>query len=102
MTDSGVDTTLDSDMESVTSSMYAFRHDGRRRSIFAFPVADRRYHAVETNRYPLPNDEEETMRLDELHYLYRSLLGGNVVVPIGRKASSILDVGTGSGRWAIE
>jgi ubiquinone/menaquinone biosynthesis C-methylase UbiE len=57
---------------------------------------------LETNHYPLPNDAEETLRLDELHYLYRCLLGRNVIVPIGRKPTNILDVGTGSGRWAIE
>jgi len=37
-----------------------------------------------------------------LHYLYRCLLGRNIVVPIASKPRHILDVGTGSGRWAIE
>ena len=37
-----------------------------------------------------------------MHYLYRCLLGRNIVVPIASKPRHILDVGTGSGRWAIE
>jgi len=62
-----------------------------------------RYHGIEGNRYLLPNDTEEVSRLDDLHYLYRCLLGGrNIVAPIARKPTHILDVGTGSGRWAIE
>jgi SAM-dependent methyltransferase len=61
-----------------------------------------RYHGIEGNRYLLPNDADEVSRLDDLHYLYRCLLGRNIVAPIPSKPTHILDVGTGSGRWAIE
>jgi SAM-dependent methyltransferase len=34
--------------------------------------------------------------------VYRKILGDNIVAPITRKPTDILDVGTGSGRWPIE
>jgi len=75
---------------SVTSSTYEHRY------------GKRRYHGVTNNPYPLPNDEDEKERLDELHQCYRTLFGGNVVTPIRRKPTQIVDVGTGSGQWVIE
>lgn len=51
--------------------------------------------------YVLPKDLGEINRLDFQHYLYRAALKGNHVAPIGIP-QSVLDVGTGSGRWAIE
>ena len=44
---------------------------------------------------------EDIRRLDDLHFMYRCHLGTNIVAPI-EKPKAILDVGTGSGRWAIE
>ena len=61
-----------------------------------------RYHGVEGNEYPLPNDTEEHTRLDNLQYMFRNLLGRNVVAPIGSRPTRILDVGAGSGRWVVE
>jgi SAM-dependent methyltransferase len=61
-----------------------------------------RYHGIEGNSYPLPNDEDEVSRLDDLHFVYRVILGDNIVAPITRTPTDILDVGTGSGRWPIE
>ena len=62
-----------------------------------------RFHGTD-NRYPLPNDSEEIVRLDELHYMYRGFLGRNVLAPIShtKRPTNILDIGTGSGRWPIE
>ena len=57
---------------------------------------------MDTSRYPLPNDTEEVIRLDKLHYLFRCVLRRNVVAPIIHNPAAILDVGTGSGRWVIE
>ena len=61
-----------------------------------------RYHGIEGNSYPLPNDADEVNRLDDLHYVYRAILGDNIIAPITRTPTDILDVGTGSGRWPIE
>ncbi|HEU0025479.1 MAG TPA: hypothetical protein VFQ25_00045 [Ktedonobacterales bacterium] len=51
--------------------------------------------------YNLPRDLEEMNRLDFQHYLFRFALQGNFAVPI-QAPRSILDVGTGTGRWARE
>ncbi len=51
--------------------------------------------------YTLPRDIEETNRLDFQHYILRFAFQGNYAAPISQPAS-ILDVGTGTGRWAIE
>lgn len=51
--------------------------------------------------YALPRDLEEANRLDFQHYILRNAFQGNYAAPISNP-SSILDVGTGTGRWAIE
>ncbi|HEX9036619.1 MAG TPA: class I SAM-dependent methyltransferase [Ktedonobacterales bacterium] len=51
--------------------------------------------------YNLPRDLEEMNRLDFQHYLFRAALRGNYAAPIAYPRS-ILDVGTGTGRWARE
>src|SRR5690348_2801367 len=51
--------------------------------------------------YMLPADMQEINRLDFQHYLLRHAFHGNYAAPI-RDPRSILDVGTGTGRWARE
>lgn len=51
--------------------------------------------------YVLPKDMDEVNRLDFQHYMMRYGLRGNYAAPIGAP-DSILDVGSGTGRWAIE
>jgi len=34
--------------------------------------------------------------------MFRYLLGGNILAPVGPKPTRILDIGAGSGRWAVE
>jgi ubiquinone/menaquinone biosynthesis C-methylase UbiE len=57
---------------------------------------------LEKSVYPLPNDEEEHKRLDYLQLTCRLHLGTNVVAPISANPTGILDVGAGSGAWAVE
>ena len=52
--------------------------------------------------YPLPNDNEEHKRLEDVQLVFRSIVGGNVVAPISEHPTQILDVGTGAGAWVIE
>jgi ubiquinone/menaquinone biosynthesis C-methylase UbiE len=54
------------------------------------------------NQYPLSNDDEEISRLHSLHFLAQGTFGANVLAPINPDATTIVDVGAGSGRWAIE
>jgi ubiquinone/menaquinone biosynthesis C-methylase UbiE len=51
--------------------------------------------------YLMPYDVEELNRLDFQHYMLRATLRGNYAAPIG-SPSSILDIGTGTGRWPRE
>lgn len=63
----------------------------------------RRYHAYRAGQYPLPNDEAEQSRMDLLHHIWRTMQGGELLSK--KPASSphrILDIGTGTGIWAID
>ncbi len=51
--------------------------------------------------YLLPSDMGETNRLDFQHYMLRFALKGDYAAPITRP-QDILDVGSGTGRWAME
>lgn len=51
--------------------------------------------------YALPRDSEEMNRLDFQHYVLRQAFKGNFVAPV-ENPHAILDVGTGTGRWARE
>ncbi len=55
-----------------------------------------RHHGIVQNPYPLPNDVEEQIRLDEQHFAMSCVFGGNILVKL-RRPVLILDVGTGSG-----
>ncbi len=51
--------------------------------------------------YVLPSDDQEINRLDFQHYMLRFALRGNYAAPLNQP-QSILDVGSGTGRWAME
>lgn len=51
--------------------------------------------------YVLPRDLEEINRLDFQHYMLRHALRGLYAAPVS-ETDSILDVGTGTGRWALD
>jgi SAM-dependent methyltransferase len=63
----------------------------------------RRYNAFRNGAYPLPNDEAEQDRLDLLHHIFRLILDGALFsAPIPPNPQRVLDVGTGTGIWAID
>jgi len=63
----------------------------------------RRYAAYRSGSYLLPNDEQEQDRLDLLHHIFLLLLGGKLYdAPIATAPSRVLDIGTGTGIWAID
>ncbi|KAK3345792.1 S-adenosyl-L-methionine-dependent methyltransferase [Lasiosphaeria hispida] len=63
----------------------------------------RRYHKFRHGRYPIPNDEREQNREDMLHAMMLEATGGrHFFAPITAHPSKILDLGTGTGIWAIE
>jgi len=65
----------------------------------------RRYHAFDENAYYLPNDEVEAARLDLQHYTWKLTFDGapgRVPLVVGDRIRRVLDVGTGTGIWAME
>ncbi|KAH7176370.1 S-adenosyl-L-methionine-dependent methyltransferase [Dactylonectria macrodidyma] len=62
----------------------------------------RRYHAFRQGTYPVPNDEEEQDRMDLVHHIYTLLLDGQLqLAPISKNTQRVLDLGTGTGIWAM-
>ncbi|MCJ1469708.1 hypothetical protein MMC07_008349 [Pseudocyphellaria aurata] len=62
----------------------------------------RRYHAYKAGSYPLPNDEAELERIDIKHHVIMLLAGGHLHLAPLVSPMKILDIGTGTGIWAIE
>jgi SAM-dependent methyltransferase len=63
----------------------------------------RRYHGYRSGSYLLPNDEQEQDRLDLLHHIFLMILGGKLYdAPITGELKRVLDLGTGTGIWAID
>ncbi|KAM0272517.1 hypothetical protein ACHAQH_008699, partial [Verticillium albo-atrum] len=75
-----------------------------RSSILEFQTENgRTYHSLSAGKYVLPNDEQESERLDIVHnlnfltYDYRLAL-----CPKNDGAKRVLDMGTGTGVWAVD
>jgi hypothetical protein len=76
---------------SISSSVrdYAFEHG-------------RRYHKYQEGRYLFPNDESEQEREDMKHSMIVNLCGGRLHYAPLEDPREILDIGTGTGIWAID
>ncbi|KAB5539457.1 S-adenosyl-L-methionine-dependent methyltransferase [Coniochaeta sp. 2T2.1] len=68
----------------------------------------RTYHSYHSGSYPYPNDPTENERLDGQHTILRKVLDGrNHLAPFSKgvgdpPAARVLDIGCGTGIWAIE
>lgn len=82
---------IESDLTSLSSSIYNYVYEN-----------GRTYHAYRSGSYVLPNDEREQERLDLLHHVFRLSLDGNLCRTQLKDPQRILDVGCGTGIWAIE
>ncbi|OTB02713.1 hypothetical protein M426DRAFT_193069 [Hypoxylon sp. CI-4A] len=77
---------------SVPSTIYRHAYDN-----------GRRYHKYRFGTYPIPNDETEQNREDMKHAAILELTNGKYFyAPIGDHPQKIIDLGTGTGTWAIE
>ncbi|ORY55836.1 S-adenosyl-L-methionine-dependent methyltransferase [Pseudomassariella vexata] len=63
----------------------------------------RTFHGYKDGKYLLPNDGREQDRLDLQHALWGLVMGGALFwAPLTREPTSVLDIGTGTGIWALE
>lgn len=79
------------DWASITSSIVDYEYEN-----------GRRYHAYKAGHYPLPNDERELDRLDLQHHVFTLLIRGELNLAPLENPKKVLDIGTGTGLWAIE
>ncbi|KAK0711774.1 S-adenosyl-L-methionine-dependent methyltransferase [Lasiosphaeris hirsuta] len=80
-----------SDTTSLNSSLFHYQYEN-----------GRTYHAHRAGQYLLPNDELEQERLDITHHLFSLTLNGALCVSKLDAPKRILDLGTGTGIWAID
>ncbi|KAK0624285.1 TAM domain methyltransferase [Immersiella caudata] len=72
-------------------------------SVLDYPTEHgRRYHAYRAGSYPMPNDEAEQERLDMTHHLAVLGTGDKLFLSPISEPKRILDIGTGTGVWAVE
>ncbi|KAF4421664.1 Secondary metabolism regulator LAE1 [Colletotrichum fructicola] len=80
---------------SVTSSVLEYRQEN-----------GRTYHGYKEGKYMLPNDDREVDRLDLQHNLFIRTFDGRLATAPPNdpdaKVKNVLDVGTGSGIWAMD
>ena len=64
----------------------------------------RTYHTYKEGKYVVPNDEPENDRLDLQHHQFTLTFDGKLFTcPVAEKQiHRVLDVGTGTGIWAID
>jgi hypothetical protein len=80
-----------SETASLTSSIMRGRYEN-----------GRRYHAYQEELYPFPDDEQEQDRLDIKYASLQNIFGDQIVFAPLRDPQQILDIGTGTGIWAID
>jgi len=94
-----------SDTDSAITNIHTLSStQSARSSIFDFVEEEgRTFHKYKEGKYVLPNDGQEQDRLDLQHHLLLVLLENRLqLAPIGPNPQNVLDVGTGTGIWAIE
>lgn len=62
----------------------------------------RRYHKFREGQYQFPNDEPEQAREDMKHAMVVNLCGGKLHYAPLESPQEILDLGTGTGIWAVD
>ncbi|KAF2723098.1 S-adenosyl-L-methionine-dependent methyltransferase [Polychaeton citri CBS 116435] len=92
------DSTFGGDRASLASSSTSLQS-----AITAYPFENgRRYHAYKAGIYSFPNDEQELNRMDIEHQNQLLQLGGKLHLCPLKDPQEILDIGTGTGIWAMD
>ena len=100
-----VEVEVDTDeLESVDGDELSSASTSLRSSIMKYEWKHgRRYHSYQSGSYSFPNDDVEQDRLDMIHHVFfRTLNDRLFIAPINPDGLDILDIGTGTGLWAIE
>ncbi|KAI3528403.1 hypothetical protein CSPX01_16238 [Colletotrichum filicis] len=102
-----VDEQLDEDATSDVTSTIASSTTSLADSMFNFRVENgRTYHRYKDGKYSYPNDERESDRLDLQQQQFLHSVDGNLGLSPPNQddypAKRVLDIGTGTGIWAIE
>jgi SAM-dependent methyltransferase len=90
----GEDDNAEISTASISSSILKYREEN-----------GRTYHAYKDGQYVFPNDEPEMDRLDLQHHIFSLTFDGKLFTcPDAQKRQihHVLDVGTGTGIWAID
>ncbi|KAL1383456.1 S-adenosyl-L-methionine-dependent methyltransferase [Phyllosticta capitalensis] len=81
-----------SDTTSIDSGVTNYRYEN-----------GRRYHAYKDGSYWGPNDEKAQEHLDVAHHLWLKTLDDRLhLAPLPKRVNKVLDIGCGTGLWAIE
>lgn len=92
---SDTDSALGSDVQSSTMSL--------RESLYESVMENgREYHKYKEGQYYLPNDDVEQDRLNLQHHLWTLTLDGRLHLAPIVNPQCVLDIGTGTGLWALE
>ncbi|KAH7015504.1 S-adenosyl-L-methionine-dependent methyltransferase [Ilyonectria destructans] len=88
----GVRLEEESSLASLRSSILQHKHEN-----------GRRYHSMSEGKYNFPNDDQENERLDLQHQIWTIQFDGELALSPGAStAKRVLDIGTGTGLWAID
>ncbi|KAF8468197.1 S-adenosyl-L-methionine-dependent methyltransferase [Kalaharituber pfeilii] len=79
------------DTTSVTETLYQHIYEN-----------GRTYHRYQAGKYFMPNDEKEMDRLDLQYHMLNLMYGGRIYFAPLENPRKMLDLGTGTGIWAID
>lgn len=102
------DETIEADDDTASDAGYESDSASRASTSICSTVRDyefennRRYHRFQEGRYQFPNDEPEQEREDMKHAMIVHLCQGKLHYAPLDNPQKILDVGTGTGIWAID
>ncbi|KAF2454650.1 putative methyltransferase [Lineolata rhizophorae] len=90
------DSALGDDLAESTASLTSSLYDGVSEN-------GRKYHKYKEGKYVLPSDDAESDRLDLQHHLFLMTTDFKLsLAPVSPDARYALDVGTGTGIWAVD